>query len=1484
MRYPLPPQSLDQPLRKAPLVFLTRTLAALIIFLGLTLFLGSATEAQTCGQVFSVSVSPGSFINATNPSFFQPPDGSPGFYAYGMVTTAAQACAGDPTSGLDVRVKDPSGNTANDIVLCDMQVTNNAPQTVYCPLRARLLVSSSTSFTILATVSDDQHGIVSSATTSFTELPFNPTFTVSPSQIQTSSAPVTATMVLDAPYVGTGTFLLIPSVSGASTGDSFVVSNSNGSCTIPSQTYCDLQWNVPAGGQTTFTFQIAPSIQSTQPETISLTADLGGGGSRTAQLQFAPPNDPGPCTECEAVAGQPINLSTGDVWISKTDYAVPGLSRGLSLSRTWNSLWNLNNPPFSAGMFGAGWTSDFEERLQTLDSTHLRYWLSSGNSWMLQQPSGCPTCAYSVARPLNEHASLVYNSSTALYTLTFVDGTTKTFSSTGYLTAVTDRNGNKTVVTYDSSNRISKVTAPGGQWLSFSYANSTFVSLATSAQDSVGTVATFAYTGNQLIQAAYPDGGQLNYAYDSSGNISTVTDALGKIVETHTYDSNGRGLTSSRANGVDTVTVQYPAPGTTTLTDSLSNSTTYSSKTIAGRGFISGIQGPGCDSCGGRNNQSFTQDSSGNRLSTTDPNGNTTSFTYDANGNVLTKTDWAGTSTYTYNNFTEVLTVKDPLGYITTNVYDANGNLTSTTTPSPDGGTTAGSKTQFAYDSKGELTQVTDPLGRATTLTYFSTGLINTIKDVQRNVTTFAYDGRGNRTSVKDALNNSTTFAYDTINRLTKITYPNTSTTQMAYDKRGRRTSVTDANSKTTAYVYDDADRLTSTTDPATNVTQYAYDTENHLASITDALNHTTTFTYDFLGRVTKTLFPSNLSETYLYDNNGNLTSKTDRNGNTISYVYDQVNRLTQKSYPNSTAVNYSYDADSRLTQVTDPTGTYSFTFDNIGRLTATTTGYAFLSGRNFTTHYAYDAASNRNSFTDPESGSTSYGYDTLNRLTSLTPPSAISSGSFGFSYDALSRRTRLTRPNAVNTNYTYDTLSRLLSVTHGTSGHGATTLDGASYTVDPAGNRTSRTSLPSGTATNYAYDAVYELLNATQGGTTKESYSYDTVGNRLSSLGVPSYVYNSSNELTSSSVSTFTFDYNGNTQTKVVGSNTTSYSWDFENRMSSVTLPGSGGTVTFKYDPFGRRIKKVTSTTTSIFAYDQDNLIEETNASGGVVARYTQTDSIDEPVAMLRSGATSYYEQDGLGSVTSLSNTAGSLAQTYTFDSFGKQTASSGSLTNPFQFTGREFDGETSLYFYRARYFDSAAGRFLSEDPMRFFESPNFYAYVENNPLNLIDTSGLQAQRPDNLPLGTPQQYWGPFSDGFNEALNRLNNTRCADEFEPPCDEGPGPSAANQMRNTSYRFLNLGSPSTGAATAGPTDVFINTIGVYMTAKGGGIRLPNGFTCNLGNATNVRAFILLHELGHQLKGNTGFTTDVDDASTNSAHSMRIIKACFQCAQ
>ena len=134
---------------------------------------------------------------------------------------------------------------------------------------------------------------------------------------------------------------------------------------------------------------------------------------------------------------------------------------------------------------------------------------------------------------------------------------------------------------------------------------------------------------------------------------------------------------------------------------------------------------------------------------------------------------------------------------------------------------------------------------------------------------------------------------------------------------------------------------------------------------------------------------------------------------------------------------------------------------------------------------------------------------------------------------------------------------------------------------------------------------------------------------------------------------------------------------------------------------------------------------MEETNSAGTAVARYSQTQNIDEPLAMLRSSATSYYHADGLGSVTSLSNAAGSIANTYTYDSFGKLTGSSGSLVNPFQYTARESDSETGLYYYRARYYDPTTGRFLTEDPIRFGGGINFYDYVANGPVLFVDPLG---------------------------------------------------------------------------------------------------------------------------------------------------------------
>jgi RHS repeat-associated protein len=201
--------------------------------------------------------------------------------------------------------------------------------------------------------------------------------------------------------------------------------------------------------------------------------------------------------------------------------------------------------------------------------------------------------------------------------------------------------------------------------------------------------------------------------------------------------------------------------------------------------------------------------------------------------------------------------------------------------------------------------------------------------------------------------------------------------------------------------------------------------------------------------------------------------------------------------------------------------------------------------------------------------------------------------------------------------------------------------------------------------------------------------------------------------------------DANGNTLSDARGR---SYTWDFENRLTEAVVPGTnGGTTTFKYDPFGRRIQKSGPLGTTNYLYDGPNIVEEADQVGSLIARYAQSRVLDEPLAEFSSGAISYYLSDSLDSITSLTNSLGVLGNTYAYDSFGRLSASTGgTLLNPLQFTGREFDSETGLYNYRVRYYDPQAGRFISEDPVRFKSGGNFYRYVVNNPVLLTDPFGL--------------------------------------------------------------------------------------------------------------------------------------------------------------
>jgi RHS repeat-associated protein len=967
-------------------------------------------------------------------------------------------------------------------------------------------------------------------------------------------------------------------------------------------------------------------------------------------------------------------------------------------------------------MFGDGWTSTYEESLSQ-SSSGLKYWSGAGTAWTFSFNSSTGT--YTLSSPSDARGTLTFDSTLNQYTVTLKNGAKRSFDSNGLLLKLLDRNANTTNLIYDNSGRLSTVTDAAGRTLSFVYADPSNLNQVTAISDAAGTIATYTYAPNGVLSSViYADGSGFNFTSDASNLITNVTDPDGKAIESHSYDSMRRGLSSGEANNIRSVSISYTGTGTSQLTDSFGNVTSIGSQVINRKHYVSSTSGPSCATCGAVPGDSYTYDSQGNMASVTDALGRVTNYTYDSNGNPASVSSTVNGSTvsssYTYNSFSEVLTATDPLGHVTTNSYDTNGNLLTTTTPSP-GGKTAGSKTSFSYNTKGELTQITDPLGHITKLAYTPAGLVSSITDPLLHVTLFSYDARGNRTSLTDALNQVTTFQHDARNRLTKVVNPDLTTVTYAYDLRGRRTSVTDENSKLTQYAYDDADRLISVTDANTGVTQYAYDSENNLTSITDALLRATSFVYDSQRRLIQTIFPSTKTEIYTYDAVGNNVSKTDRKTQTINYTYDELNRLTKKTYPDTSTVAFTYDAASRLTKAQDPTGTYTFTYDNMNRLTNSSTVYASLPAKTFSVIQAYDAGSNRTSLTDPNNSSINYTYDTMNRLTTLKD---FNRNSFTFGYDALGRTTSLGRPNAVNSTLQYDAVSNLLSVLHQ---KGTTTIDGGTYSYDAVGNRTTKTNKLNNSTSNYAYDSLYQLTGITQGSNTPEAYTYDAVGNRLSSAAVPSYSYNASNELLNAGPVSYTYDDNGNVLTKTDSTGMTSYTWDFEDRLTSVNLPNAS-TTTLKYDPFGRRIQKGGS----VFIYDNSRLIQESDTAGNLVARYIHGPAVDSPLAAYRGSVSEFYQTDGLGSVTSLTNTSGVVNQTYIYDSFGNISSTTGTFVQPFRYTGREFDTETGLLYYRARYYDASTGRFPSEDSARWAGSGvNFYIYSMNNPTNFRDPTG---------------------------------------------------------------------------------------------------------------------------------------------------------------
>jgi YD repeat-containing protein len=186
----------------------------------------------------------------------------------------------------------------------------------------------------------------------------------------------------------------------------------------------------------------------------------------------------------------------------------------------------------------------------------LMYMRSDGSNWIFGVRGDGRLV---VASPATASAILSGSASTG-WTISFSNGEQRQFNTTGQLTAVVDRNGNRTQVAYDSNNRLSTVTDPASRHLYFNYPVNTPPSfIANSVTSDFGLTLSYSYNGQGVLsQVTKPDLTTITYTYNALSQITQVTDSNGKILESHTYDSAGHGLTSSRANGVDLVTVTAP--------------------------------------------------------------------------------------------------------------------------------------------------------------------------------------------------------------------------------------------------------------------------------------------------------------------------------------------------------------------------------------------------------------------------------------------------------------------------------------------------------------------------------------------------------------------------------------------------------------------------------------------------------------------------------------------------------------------------------------------------------------------------------------------------------------------------------------------------------------------------------------------------------------------------------------------------------------
>src|SRR3989339_725098 len=921
----------------------------------------------------------------------------------------------------------------------------------------------------------------------------------------------------------------------------------------------------------------------------------------------------------------------------------------------------------------------------------------------------------------------------------YVDPNNKTYSygydSRGNLRFETDPLANSKYYKYDKEDhRESEIDALGHE-IQYVYDTDTNASLLSviklSSNGNITNSRQYDYVGN-VVKEVDGNGNNKNYSYTAENWILNTAEA--KRTVTNEYYANGwlKKQTDSEGRRTDYF---YDTRGNKTETRAYYDAINFISNKFVYDGFNRVIS-----QTDGKNNvTNFVYDISDRLVSQTDVKGGVTSYFYDAVGNkigelsplatadVTLQNSYGYSTAYFYDGANRLIKKVNADNKIALYLYDANGNVLKTIENQNSDGSLATHVTQFAYFDNNWKKTETDANDGIAEFTYYAVGTLKTKKSPAGLVTTYIYDDFNRVTKETDNAGLSTDYTYDANNNKKTITYPDTTKTQynynslnllettkdamnglrqFEYDGAGNKTKEINKLGKVTSFVYDKMNRLTQETNPTSTVTSYIYDKNSNRTAETVGAK-TTAYEYDELNRNTKITYPGNKSESVTYDADSNIATKTDGKGQKIVYTFDKLNRSASKLLPGGFTVQYAYDNWNNLTSLIDESGTTQYVYDKLNRNTNETKTFVGLAAKNYSVIRAYNADSQLSAVTDAANRKIDYAYN---------PRGLLENVKYGattlvkYTYSDFGKPKSLEYGNGIKTDLNFDELNRVKNIS---TNSGTTTLFSQNYTYDAQSNRTAMVEDKSSTTT-YSYDDLEQLTNVNinnNGVNNVLGYSYDIYGNRTTQsnpLSTANYTYTAAtNELDKVVYNnrlsvTSLFDGNGSlakeTYTKLGKTDKEIvYTWDTQNRLAQINYQYTNrpafmpavpdNTLNFTYDDFGNRTKKQSTNGTHTYYFNSGNtVLNEIGSTGtttkSIVYGMSQIAEIDS------NNNITYTHQDTLGSTVLTTDQSGSIITKYQYDPFGQLIGQDGKTNTNYLYTNQEYDQESELYYYNARYY----------------------------------------------------------------------------------------------------------------------------------------------------------------------------------------------------